>query len=96
MFDLGTMGEIFIIALAVLILIGPKEMPTLLRALGRFTQKIKAMTATFRREVSKHIQDGELEEYTQQINASVLKKDPRKKSKKPRKTEKKDQGGSKS
>ena len=75
MFDLGTMGEVLIIALAALILIGPKEMPVVLRALGRLTQKVKFMTSSLRYEFTKHIQQGELEEYTKKINTDVLSKE---------------------
>ncbi len=76
MFDLGTMGELLIIALAVLVLIGPKEMPTVLRALGRWTQKLKYLTSNIRYEMTKHMQDGELEEYTRRINEGILQNHP--------------------
>lgn len=72
MFDLGTLGEVFIIAVAALILIGPKEMPTVLRTLGRWTQKLKFLSSTLRHEVTRHLQDGELEEYTRRINEGIL------------------------
>ncbi len=63
MFDLGTWGELFIIALAALIFIGPKEMPTLLRALGRLIQRFKFLSSNIRREVDQYIQEGEVEAY---------------------------------
>ncbi len=68
MFDLGTWGEIFIIIVAALVLIGPKELPTVLRALGRLIQKLKNMSAGVRREFDKYIHEGEFEEYTKGTN----------------------------
>ncbi len=68
MFDLGTWGEIFIIVVAALVLIGPKELPTVLRALGRMIQKFKNLSAGFRREFDKYIHEGEFEEYTKGAN----------------------------
>ena len=68
MFDLGTWGELFIIVVAALILIGPKELPTVLRALGRLIQKVKNLSAGFRREFDKYIHEGEFEEYTKNMN----------------------------
>ena len=68
MFDLGTWGEIFIIVVAALVLIGPKELPTVLRALGRLIQKFKNLSAGFRREFDKYIHEGEFEEYTKGAN----------------------------
>ena len=77
MFDLGTWGEIFIIVVAALVLIGPKELPTVLRAIGRLIQKVKNLSAGFRREFDKYIHEGEFEEYTK--GANILgDKDPQK------------------
>lgn len=92
MFDLGTWGEILIIAVAALILIGPKELPTLLRGLGRLIQKFKTLSAGFHREFDRYIHEGEFEEYTKQSNIhGMMAMDeneelPLKKAKKPAKT----------
>lgn len=86
MFDLGAWGEFLIIVLAILIFIGPKELPTLLRHLGRMTQKLKVLSANVRSEINTHLEAGEFEEYQKQINASVLKEeqDQKKDPKKPK------------
>ncbi len=100
MFDLGTWGELLIILAAALVLIGPKEMPTLLRALGRLIQKFKNLSAGLRREIDQYIHEGEFEEYSKGANIlgmmdqdeAVLSKEktPKKKAKKPlKKTPKK-------
>jgi len=68
MFDLGTWGEILIILVAALLLIGPKELPDLLRGLGRMIQKFKRLSSGLRREIDQYIHEGEFEEYTKGAN----------------------------
>jgi sec-independent protein translocase protein TatB len=68
MFDLGTWGEILIILVAALLLIGPKELPDLLRSLGRMIQKFKRLSSGIRREIDQYIHEGEFEEYTKGAN----------------------------
>ena len=68
MFDLGTWGEILIILVAALLLIGPKELPDLLRGLGRMIQKFKRLSSGIRRELDQYIHEGEFEEYTKGAN----------------------------
>lgn len=68
MFDLGTWGEILIILVAALLLIGPKELPDLLRGLGRMIQKFKRLSSGIRREIDQYIHEGEFEEYTKGAN----------------------------
>lgn len=68
MFDLGTWGELLIIALAALIFIGPKEMPSLLRALGRLIQRLKFLSSNIQRDINHYIQEGEVDAYIQKAN----------------------------
>jgi sec-independent protein translocase protein TatB len=68
MFDFGTWGEILIIAFAALILIGPKELPTVLRICGRWTQKLRHLTFGLRHQLKTYIHEGEFDEYRQQVN----------------------------
>jgi Sec-independent protein secretion pathway components len=71
MFDLGTSAELLIIALAVLILLGPKEIPTVLRFLGRIVYKFRSLTAGIRAEYAKYLQEGEFDAYQQSINSAI-------------------------
>ena len=48
MFDFG-FGELLLIGIVALIVIGPKELPTVFRQLGRFTGKIRRMAREFSR-----------------------------------------------
>lgn len=68
MFDLGAWGEILIIVVAALVLIGPKEMPEVLRACGKMVQKLRRLSAGIRQEINKYIHEGEFEEYQKQVN----------------------------
>ena len=48
MFDFGlSTSELLVIAVVALIVVGPKELPTLLRAIGRMVGKVKALAAEF-------------------------------------------------
>jgi len=68
MFEFGTLGEVFIIAVAALILIGPKELPALLRTCGRLVQKLRRLTSGIRSQFNTYLHEGEFEEYQQQLN----------------------------
>ena len=47
MFDIGAM-ELFIIAIVALIVVGPKDLPRLLKTVGGFVRKARDMAAEFR------------------------------------------------
>ena len=75
MFDLGSWGEFLIIAIAALVLIGPKEMPGLLRTLGRWIYKAKKAFHSFRKTYDIYLQEGEIEEYIKETNQSVVREE---------------------
>lgn len=68
MFDLGSWGEIFIIAVVALILLGPKEIPVVLRALGRWIAKAKNLSNEVRSTLNHFIHQGEFEEFKKSAN----------------------------
>jgi len=68
MFDLGSWGEIFIIAVAALILLGPKEIPVVLRTLGRWIAKAKNLSNELRSLLNHFIHQGEFEEFKKSAN----------------------------
>lgn len=72
MFDLGAWAEFIIIAVAALVLIGPKEMPTVLHAVGRWVGKIKRLSENVRLGLNQYIQEGEFEEYRDHLNKKVM------------------------
>lgn len=54
--------EFIIVAIAALIFIGPKELPTAMRAVGRWVGKVRGMARHFQTGVEAMIREAELEE----------------------------------
>ena len=69
MFDIGW-PELFIIAVVVLLVVGPKDLPKVLRTVGHLVGKVKAITREFRGHVDDMIRDSELEDVRDQINSA--------------------------
>ena len=69
MFDIGW-PELFIIAVVVLLVVGPKDLPKVLRTVGHLAGKAKAITREFRSHVDDMIRDSELEDVRDQINSA--------------------------
>lgn len=65
MFDLGG-GELLVIGIIALIVIGPKELPGLLRTIGQALGKIRRMATDFQGQFSDAMKEADLGE-TQQI-----------------------------
>lgn len=72
MLEFGRFIEIFIIALAALVLLGPKELPTVLRFLGKWAYKIKHHTSGLKNYIDHHMQTGEIEAFTEETFKEVL------------------------
>jgi len=69
MFDIGWTEITFIIIFAIIV-IGPKELPRVLRTVGRWIGKAKSMTREFRGHVDDMIRDTELDEVKKQIDSA--------------------------
>ncbi|MBL4801156.1 MAG: twin-arginine translocase subunit TatB [Emcibacter sp.] len=67
MFDIG-MIEMFVIVVMAIIVVGPKDLPKLLRSIGKFVSKIRSMGQEFQNSVKQMADDIELEEVTQKLN----------------------------
>ncbi|MBL8686510.1 MAG: twin-arginine translocase subunit TatB [Alphaproteobacteria bacterium] len=61
MFDIGW-SEIFIIALLALVLLGPKEIPDVLKAVTGFIRRVRGLAGDFQRGVNQIIHETELDE----------------------------------
>src|SRR5215207_4342118 len=61
MFGVDT-SEVLIVAVLALIVIGPKELPTAMRAVGRWVGKIRGMARHFTSGIETMIREAELEE----------------------------------
>lgn len=56
-----------VIAVAAIIFIGPKELPTFLRLIGRWTSKARSMAREFQGHVDDMVREAELDEVRQQV-----------------------------
>jgi sec-independent protein translocase protein TatB len=63
MFDIGG-GEFVVIGIVALVAIGPKELPTVLRTVGRYMGKIKRMSAEFQGQFQEALREAELSDLT--------------------------------
>jgi sec-independent protein translocase protein TatB len=65
MFDIGY-SELLLIAIVTLLVVGPKELPNLLRTVGKWTGKARAMARHFRSGFDTMIREAEIEEMNKQ------------------------------
>lgn len=61
MFDIGW-TELLIIAVVAIIIVGPKDLPGMLRSLGRYAGKMKRTAGEFRSQFDDALRDSELDE----------------------------------
>jgi sec-independent protein translocase protein TatB len=61
MFDFGW-PEILVIAIVLIVVVGPKDLPRVLRSFGRTTSKLRAMAGDFRRQFDEALREAELDE----------------------------------
>ena len=66
MFDIGW-DEMALIAVVSLIVIGPKDLPVVLRQVGRWTRKAREMAADFQRGVDDMVRESELDDLKKQV-----------------------------
>jgi len=67
MFEIGW-GELLIIGIVALIAIGPKELPTLFRTLGQWTNKLRRMASEFQRQFQEAMREAELADIKKQVD----------------------------
>lgn len=61
MFDVGW-PELLVIAIVLIVVVGPKDLPRMLRTFGRTTAKMRSMAADFRKQFDEALKEAELEE----------------------------------
>lgn len=74
MLDLGW-SEILVIAIVLIVVIGPKDLPRVLRTFGRTTSKMRTMANDFRRQFDEAMREAELDEVKNLVQ-DVKKLDP--------------------
>ncbi len=70
MFDFGVgYSEMFVLALIAVIVIGPKDLPKVLRAFGRMMTKVRSMSREFQGHVDSAMKDAGLEDVKKDLAA---------------------------
>lgn len=62
-------SELLVIAIVALIVVGPKDLPLLLRKLGQFTARLRGMAAEFRASFDEMARQSELDELRREVEA---------------------------
>ena len=66
MFDLGW-SELLLVAVLAIVFIGPKDLPRVMRTLGQYVGKMRAMAREFQNSFEDLARESELEELRQQV-----------------------------
>ncbi len=74
MLDIGW-TELFVIGIILIVVVGPKDLPPMLRAFGRMTSNLRKMAGEFRSQFDEALRESELEEVRKTI-ADVQKLNP--------------------
>jgi sec-independent protein translocase protein TatB len=74
MFDVGW-SEMLVIAVVLIVVVGPKDLPRMLRQFGRTTSKLRAMAGDFRRQFDEALKEADLQDVSETIS-SVRKINP--------------------
>ena len=68
MFDIGW-SEILVVLVVALVVVGPKDLPRLMRTLGRWVRKARGMADQFRASFDEMARETELDELRSEIEA---------------------------
>lgn len=74
MLDVGW-PELLVIAIVMIVVVGPKDLPRMLRAFGRTTTQLRRMAGDFRRQFDEALREAELDD-VKNIAAEARKLDP--------------------
>jgi sec-independent protein translocase protein TatB len=68
MFDIGWQ-ELLVIGVVALVVIGPKDMPTAIRAVSRWASKARALAREFQQSVDEVVREAELQEVKKNLDS---------------------------
>lgn len=60
-------SELLIVALVALIVVGPKELPGLMRGIGNFIHKVKSMASSFQQQFERAVDEGEFGKIREEV-----------------------------
>jgi sec-independent protein translocase protein TatB len=69
MFPEGRLFDFLIVGIVALIVVGPKDLPMLLRKVGQFTAKVRGMASEFRASFDELARQSELDELRKEVQA---------------------------
>jgi sec-independent protein translocase protein TatB len=67
MFDISW-SEFLLIGIVALIVIGPKELPAVMRTLGQWTRKVRSMAAEFQNQFQEAMREAEMADLKKQVD----------------------------
>jgi sec-independent protein translocase protein TatB len=67
MFDIGW-SEILVIAVVLIVVVGPKDLPKMLRAFGKATTKFRATAGEFRKQFDEALKEADLDDVRNIVN----------------------------
>jgi sec-independent protein translocase protein TatB len=68
MFDIGW-SELLVIAVIAIVVVGPKDLPRMLRTFGKTVGKMRRMAADFQRQFNDALREAELDEVKRSVEA---------------------------
>ena len=66
MFDIGW-TELLVIAVVAIVIIGPKDLPRAMRAVGQWTGRVKRMAGDFQRQFNEAVREAELDDVKNEV-----------------------------
>ncbi|AZO67949.1 MAG: twin-arginine translocase subunit TatB [Mesorhizobium sp.] len=68
MFDIGW-TEMLVIAIVMIVVVGPKDLPNMLRTFGRTTTKLRGMAADFQKQFNDALKEAELDDVKKSVDS---------------------------
>src|SRR5215510_8861011 len=68
MFDIGW-TEMLVIAIVMIVVVGPKDLPRMLRTFGKTTTKLRSMAGDFQRQFNEALKEAELDDVKQSVDS---------------------------
>ena len=68
MFEIGW-TEMLVIAVVMIVIVGPKDLPKMLRTFGRTTSKLRSMAGDFQRQFNEALKEAELDDVKKSVDS---------------------------